>query len=333
MTSTDRFSDSDQDRLAAAAAWFARLQDGGLEADDQARLAAWLRAAPENAAALDLVASAWSQMGELAASIALRPDLARARGLRVADGRRPRRRRRDVARQAAAWAATAAACAVLGVFVWTQAVSQGVYATGRGERLTIDLADGTRVRLDADTRLIVRQDPLGRHVRMERGRAEFDVAHETRRAFRVETSRIEVRDIGTRFLVDDRRGATRVVLIEGLVDLHDPRTRDFKAHMTPGQLALINTGGGLRLSRADLAREAAWRDGRMVLDDTPLSQALDDLHLASRARFTLDDPALADLRVSGVFRLSDAPAFLNALSRIHEVRWREVAPDHYRLSR
>src|SRR3546814_19826741 len=70
------------------------------------------------------------------------------------------------------------------------------YATAIGQQHDVALEDGSRVRLDTNSALVVRYSRKHRDVVLERGRAQFDVAHETQRPFTVHEGPRTVRAAG-----------------------------------------------------------------------------------------------------------------------------------------
>ena len=88
---------------------------------------------------------------------------------------------------------------------------------------------------------------------------------------------------------------------------------------------------GIEVSTANLSTALAWRDGRIVLADVSLSEALEEWRSRAQADFVSANPSLGRLRISGVYRTADVVAFLNALSRVHLIGWREIGRNHYEL--
>src|SRR3546814_12347546 len=73
----------------------------------------------------------------------------------------------------------------------------------------VALEDGSRVRLDTNSALVVRYSRKHRDVVLERGRAQFDVAHAPQRPFTVHAGPGTVRAVGTQFQVQIGRASGR----------------------------------------------------------------------------------------------------------------------------
>lgn len=135
---------------------------------------------------------------------------------------------------------SAAAAVILGVFFmfqWlTQAEEIRIYETGFGENIEFVLDDGTRINLNANSRLVWHNNWEKEGVRTVdlEGEAYFEVAHiqigQDKEAspsegtrldlpFEVQTTDLTIRVLGTSFNAIQRRGKTEVFLEEGLVEL------------------------------------------------------------------------------------------------------------------
>ncbi|WP_054434058.1 FecR family protein [Novosphingobium sp. ST904] len=84
---------------------------------------------------------------------------------------------------------------------------------------TFHLNDGSTVIVDADSRVTVRLDESSRQLRLEKGRARFEVTHDGR-PFTVRAGRGSVRALGTKFdvsILNDQ--SVRVDLLRGSVEV------------------------------------------------------------------------------------------------------------------
>jgi transmembrane sensor len=225
-------------------------------------------------------------------------------------------------RRAPAWIAVAALLvAVLagGWLAWraTQ-TSVETYATGVGERRTLVLEDGSRVTMDTDTRLTASFSTGARRLALEKGRAFFDVAKDTRRPFLVAAQAGVVRAVGTRFDVYEHDGMVEVTLVEGRVEVtpeggkQDPHVQPTAMHS--GQRLLMGKGYATPVvESANTGTAVAWLSGKLVFNDTPLPVAVAQFNRYSTTRIAVDGDAVARLHVSGVFRSDDSKAFVDAL--------------------
>jgi transmembrane sensor len=310
----DTTSDTPQD----AAAWVARLaSDQRTRADDEA-FAAWLEADGGHPDAYADHAELWEGMRALS-------DDAGARAL-LGAARQPARP--GVSRRAAmagfGMAAAAAGVAVIAAPQIDQL--RGVYRTRKGQQRQVILSDGSRLMLDTDTRIDVRFSDADRRLVLEKGRAHFKVAKDAARPFRVFVGDDEVRALGTAFDVRKDSAGAKVTLEEGTVAVYraaGPKTDGVRAPaavLKPGEQARLTRAPQVRVAAVDVQREQAWRFGRLVLDNAPLGEAIEDLNRYGGRQVVLADPTLADMKVSGVFHTRDPDAFVEGITAAFPLR-------------
>lgn len=300
-----RMKTSDDEALAEAAArWTLRLRDGA-DAATVAAHAAWLTGGPCRAAAMVEAAAVLDLM-----DLALAPAVAKPRRVRMAGGRS--RRRSAIA---PAVAAGLAACLVL-------AVGNGVLRHGArdGTRLSAPigqmrhqtLADGSQITLNTDTVLEVRYGGGTRNVRLIRGEAFFDVAHDPSRPFVVESRAGSARVLGTAFDVRLRGRAARVSVLRGAVQV-EPAHGGGRAVVQAGQWAWLGPDRPLAQALEDPVAVDAWRQGRLVVYRRPLSEVIAEINRYRRGRIILGGETLERTTVSGVFDVARPETALDAL--------------------
>jgi transmembrane sensor len=162
-----------------AARWFAQMSRASVTTEALREFRAWRRDAA-NAAAYAQIEATWDTAAALSADpeiAALTAATLRRRPPRAAAAtRRPRWPLGLLAAGAMGVAAVAGGLAVVG----------HPYSTGVGEQRLVVLADGSRVRLNTDSAIRVRYGPAERRLRLTRGEAFFEVAHNPDRPFVVE---------------------------------------------------------------------------------------------------------------------------------------------------
>jgi len=186
-------------------------------------------------------------------------------------------------------------------------------STGVGERRELTLPDGSRLHLNSASAVNIRYTGTQRLLQLVQGEIFVATARETGagyRPFLVETAHGHAQALGTRYSVRQADSSTTVAVEEGAVRL-TPRQGDGTLLVHAGQ------GGGMT-AQAILPAHAvtsdiwAWRQGLLLADAMPLR---DFLHELSRHRHGLlgCDDAVAGLRISGVFPLTDLDAVLLSL--------------------
>ena len=148
----------------------------------------------------------------------------------------------------------------------------------RGGEYRMVLADGTRVMLNAETRLRF-PEAFGdgeRRVFLE-GEAYFEVAKESERPFWVDFREGTVRVLGTQFNVKAYGGEEAVAtLVHGKVEV--ARGQEAVV-LQPGEQCRIAAGEAhaLIVGKADLMSTLAWKNGEFVFKDASLEQVIDEL--------------------------------------------------------
>jgi len=149
---------------------------------------------------------------------------------------------------------------------------------------------------------------------LQEGEALFEVAAQASRPFIVGVNGLEVRALGTSFVV--RRDATvlTVVLIDGKVSIATGRGGQ-EITLTPGErLAMAREGGGITVDRPSMDRSLAWRHGQVSLDDTPLREAVEEMNRYSTLELRVQSARAGDLLVNGLFQAGDSRRFAEAVA-------------------
>ncbi|MEO6528022.1 MAG: FecR domain-containing protein [Gemmatimonadaceae bacterium] len=195
----------------------------------------------------------------------------------------------------------------------------------KGQQTRITLHDGTRVVLNAGSRLRYTEGPgrPTRDVELD-GEGYFDVVHDAARPFRVHARGNVAEDLGTRFVVrayqDSRH--VEVVVEEGRVSLRRDSVPDAAELLGPGQLGRVELDGTVTVvDSADVDRWLSWTRGALVLDGLSLAEAANEIGRRFDAHVEVGDSTLATRRISARFRDESLPRVLDALAMAVGARW------------
>lgn len=326
----------------AAAAWHLRLSTHDPSALERQEFETWLQESPEHRAAYDSMVKAWEAAGAEAGDAAILQ--MREAALRFQAPRRP------------SWIlpASLVATAAIGA-VWLYAwiylspntqnsstlaratadratvadrASTGEYQTAVGERAVIRLIDGSVVTLDTASKVSVSLLGQEREVHLLAGRANFEVAKDKIHPFVVYAADRRITAVGTAFDVRLNTGEVRVTLVEGKVAVDQlargpkPQAADSPPARTlldAGEQLIAAVGGAAKVRGADVGRQTSWREGRLVFEADRLADAVEEMNRYSNAPIVFADPAIGDLKVSGVFGTSNPRAFVRALTEYFSV--------------
>jgi ferric-dicitrate binding protein FerR (iron transport regulator) len=162
------------------------------------------------------------------------------------------------------------------------------------------LPDGTEVTMDANSRL--RLTPgwkagADREVWID-GEAFFHVRRTPEKArFIVHLDDCDVIVTGTQFNVVNRPGKENVMLQEGAVTLRTANGRELK--LLPGDFVAVDKNGLEKVpARSDSLM--AWKEGRLILDSTSLSDFVNIVYDQYGVRIKLADDSLAKKTISAI---------------------------------
>jgi transmembrane sensor len=196
-------------------------------------------------------------------------------------------------------------------------------STAVGEIRRVPLADGSTAAINTASEIAVAMKEARRIVRLDKGEAYFQVAHDRARPFIVEAGRIRVLAVGTAFSVRRRENGADVLVTEGVVEAWADGAEGNKARIVAGQRAFIANNSAIRETRADSSevdRALAWRSGRIDLAGESLQHAVDEFNRYNARQIVIADPRLAQERFYGVFRTDDPEGFATAVHASLNVR-------------
>ncbi len=286
--------------------WFARLRNATPDAETRDEFERWLATSPRHVREYRDLEAMWRG-----------PAFARAvDSLRIAAGVRHRARSRSA--RWATRAASVAAALLIAVGVWQYPAImlrwEADYLTATGVRSTVTLPDGSTMMLDTASAVAVDFSDGRRQVRLLQGEAFFDVKPDPDNPFRVAGAYGEVEVRGTAFSVRMEPERDRVVLERGLVHVSRLTDRTDAADLEPDQMIVATAAALSGAMPADAATALAWRDGRIVFRDQPLSDVLDELRRYHSGVVIVADNRIGGLVVTGNYRLDDVEAAIRTLA-------------------
>ncbi len=336
-------SDPDRKRAEAEALdWIVALQEAPEDRQVRRRFRQWLAAAPANARAWDESARVYAGIGETSpvhsehwARSRERHDAVPIRSISGAFRRQsPPGPRSDVRRAggrvrrpiAAALSAAAAALVIAVALPEATVRWQADAIAGTGEVRTMTLADGSHISLSPGSAVSIDYSAADRRIGLIRGQAWFDVQDDPR-PFHVVARNVETTDIGTAFEVGLTDGAIRVAVGHGIVRVDDAGTgRTISERLFAGQTVSIDPTGKAVQGSAPPELIGAWRDGRLAVQDRPVSEVVDALRPWYRGMILVRPGVLAGRRVTGIYDLRDTAGAMAALTRAHGGRVTQVTP-------
>jgi transmembrane sensor len=335
-----------------AAAWIWRMESGSPATADPEGFDAWLRQDPRHRRAVDELSKVWESLDALAEAPRAQalpppaepaPRIAKSRGSMLSghslSDRHPVFDRRPL------WLAAAAVliAAVAGAMWLNKGSETQVLATAVGQHRNVVLADGTIVSLNTNTIVETNLGRRSREIYLRKGEAHFGVAPDRSRPFLVHAGDAVVQAIGTEFEVRVRTDQHVDVLVtEGRVEVRpdvpapEPQALEARKTATPvARVRAVSAGEALStattnyavtpVSQEQLSSELAWREGAVVFDSEPLSEAIAEIQRYTDARIVISDPGIASLPVGGRFKTDDLQGFLDGLQAALPITIRRTA--------
>ena len=174
-----------------------------------------------------------------------------------------------------------------------------------GSRSTIMLSDGTKVWLNAGSRLIY----PSRFVDKTRevfliGEAYFDVSRNERQPFVVKTTDMQLEVLGTRFnvIAYPEDFAVQAILAEGSVEIKSAMAgrKEKGTMLEPGYLAYFNKKTmEIRTQRVNTDEYILWTEGLFSFTNTDFNRITKKLERYYNIQFQFDDPFKGGIQVSG----------------------------------
>jgi len=199
-------------------------------------------------------------------------------------------------------------------------------ATGRRQRVTLD--DGSELVLNARSAVDVDFTPQRRLVRLRRGEIQLHVAGDTRPML-IASPFGQVFSRGGRLQLRQGEERCTASALEGALEL---ATLAGERLQLPRRQQVSFDRYAFALPAPLLGGEGAWVDGLLEVRNQCLADVLDALR-PYRSGVLRVDPAVAGLRVSGLFRLDDSDQALDVLARTLPIRvarrtdlWVSVGP-------
>ncbi|ELK4796425.1 TPA: FecR domain-containing protein [Pseudomonas aeruginosa] len=303
---------ADSDTLVQDAAhWCMRLHAEDCSEEERAEFRRWLASDPRHADEYAAMEEIW-QLSEL---LPRRSDTPAAAPAWPCPRTTRRRHWRNQARAAALALFLLPASAYLG---WLQGWIPSSYQryTAQDNIRHVTLPDGSEVELDLKTHLSFANFRDIRRVVLDNGEAYFHVTHDTAHPFVVRAGKGSITVTGTRFNVWKYQDNVVVTVTEGSVKVRSEGSGN-DSSLTPGMQASYYPGLLQPLVEAVDTRQAlAWREGRLILDDLPLAQALPLINRYLEHPLVLTDKTSAELRIGGIYSTREIRNLVEALPKV-----------------
>lgn len=269
----------------------------------QAKFQAWLDSDPAHPDAFARAQAAWGGAPVQQAAEALDTPLKSARGRRFKSHAKP---------------LAVAAVLLLGLFSFSNLPMrlQADHMTLVGERQRLQLDDGSKVLLNTHSAFSSTINEHQRIGHLYQGEAFFEVAPNRGLPLEIDAGpvRAVVRD--TAFAVRYLNGKEAQVQVQrGDVDLSNTFD-DARVRLSAGESIRIGPNGFGLPARLDAHKELAWVQGRLIFENRPMSEVLDELQRYYPGWIVNHNQKLASTPVTGNYRLDQPLDVVRSLAQI-----------------
>ncbi len=187
------------------------------------------------------------------------------------------------------------------------------YRTATGEVREVMLADGSKLILNTRSAVNVVFDVNQRLIELLEGEIQITTATDAlARPLSVKTEHGQIRALGTTFTVLLNADYSQVAVQQAAVEIHTAAT---------GKVQRLIAGQQSRFSKREIepgsatpsANTTAWTRKQLIVDNQPLAEVVAELS-RYRKGWLRCDPAVAELRLSGVFQLTDTDVALSNIA-------------------
>ena len=176
----------------------------------------------------------------------------------------------------------------------------------RGGQFQLQLADGTKVWLNSETKLkfpVAFIEGQTRQVELLYGEAYFEVSpssNHNRSRFNVKTQLQNIEVLGTVFNIKAYRNDTNIytTLVEGMVEIN---SMGITQQLLPNQQSILNLDSEkLTINNIDVYNEISWKNGLFSFKGKPLKEIMIVLARWYDIDFEFNDESLENVKFNGV---------------------------------
>lgn len=304
-----------------AARWFIRMQEAAPDAPERSQFEAWLMQSPLHQQEYLSISDAWQgidSMNELQV-------LAQAK---QADVFFKQDERKKTMRKMVGTISTCLALMFIGwaghhqYQTWQATPTlQLASQTTRAQLITQTLEDGSHVTLNANTQIEIKYYRHQRHIELLKGEAIFEVQPDTDRPFVVETDRIKVTVLGTRFAVNKLKALERVSVDHGKVEVAS-KTGAEKLILQNNQVAELKQASLKTRSNVSAQDYFTFTSGTLIFNQADLPEIAETLTRYNPTPVITD--GLSKDHISAVVAIKDTNNFISTLPRIANIHIRQT---------
>lgn len=198
----------------------------------------------------------------------------------------------------------------------------------KGKRGGVTLSDGTRVFLNADSKLLLPEvfSENMRKVELE-GEAYFDVTKNPNKPFIIKTKGAVVQVLGTSFVIRsyEEDKAVQTVVEHGVVSLRaEDEPVEEGVILTQGKLGRLNLKNNRLITQEveSLKEYIGWKDGFLVFNDAAMKEVAKSLERKYDVQVTFESNEIKELRLTADFKTKAMDYVLKTISASLDIEYK-----------
>lgn len=242
----------------------------------------------------------------------------------------------------------------------------GIVYTDVGDQKTINLVDGSIIKLNTHSKVKVEYNEDYRNIYLLNGEAHFIVAKNKHRPFRVYAGNGRIHAIGTAFSVYLKDGSVDITVAEGKVgiaSIQEPvlnkpipavNSQAIKSTAPPSakSLGTLQAGEvGVFVSQLDensnkthsfdqineitereVANRISWTSGVLVFSGEPLNDVVKEISRYTKVQIEFAEPELKQIRIGGNFPVGETETMFSSLETSFGLQITRLSSDRVVIS-
>lgn len=324
-----------------ASLWLVRLDNGNLSKQSRKELKAWLSADERHQIALKAMVDIWNDMDEVLMMI----------------------NDENSSKNISLWPMLtpifkpfllAASISFIAIFIWLAMpmnVEKNSYATLIGQQIDVTFSDGSIIHLNTNSRIKTEFSDEKRIIKLIKGEALFEVAHDPNRPFIVYAGDRLVQAIGTKFVVHLESENVQVTVTHGKVkmskvalnttlsdikEMNSATIQTDDIFIAKGEKVIADSNQTPTLTHIkpeNIKRELSWLDGKLVFVNERLFDVIKEINRYDDIEIVLKEPSLHDMRISGRFDLGDSEALIEAIELSFNIKSQQLKSNKILLTK
>lgn len=211
----------------------------------------------------------------------------------------------------------------------TNDIVKNTIHTAKGMEYTLTLEDGTRVFLNADTKMTFPSRFQGNQREVElKGEAFFEVAKDSIRPFIIKMQDINIQVLGTSFNVCFYDNQATTTLVEGKIQIN---SKNKQVTLIPGEQAIYNfEKNDLSVKEVDVNLYTSWREGKFLFKNERLEDMLTTLSRWYDIKYHFTTPETKDLKIGAQLeRYSHIDTIIDMLKMNPAISIKKINNEYY----